>query len=97
MSRGDSGIEAPDRPAAMRKAFAVFALIAFTCGSSRDILVHGDPIGKPEDAGRSDDYERQVRTAIRGASSPSPTKFTSPATLRRAFFPNVFRISIRNV
>ncbi|XP_070166907.1 protein IWS1 homolog [Polyergus mexicanus] len=43
----------------MRKAFSVLALIAFACDISRDPLVHGDPAGNPEVAGRSDDYECQ--------------------------------------
>lgn len=51
-------IEIPDRAATMRKVVLVLALIA--CDCSRDVLVHGDPIRKPEAAGRSDDYEYQV-------------------------------------
>ncbi|GAB1868215.1 hypothetical protein CAJAP_09294 [Camponotus japonicus] len=43
----------------MRKAVSVLALIAFACDISRDPLVHGDPAGNPEVAGRSDDYEYQ--------------------------------------
>ncbi|XP_020299750.1 uncharacterized protein LOC109863708 isoform X2 [Pseudomyrmex gracilis] len=41
----------------MRKVVLVLALIACDCW--RDVLVHGDPIRKPEAAARSDDYEYQ--------------------------------------
>lgn len=60
VSRRRGGIEVPDRAATMRKAVSVLALIAFACDISRDPLVHGDPAGNPEVAGRSDDYEYQV-------------------------------------
>lgn len=60
VSRRRGGIEVPDRAATMRKTFSVLALIAFACDISRDPLVHGDPVGNPEVAGRSDDYEYQV-------------------------------------
>lgn len=60
MSRRRGGIEVPDRAATMRKAFSVLALIAFACDISRDVPVHGDPVGSPEVAGRGDDYEYQV-------------------------------------
>lgn len=60
VSRRRGGIEVPDRIATMRKAVSVLALIAFACDILRDPLVHGDPAGNPEVAGRSDDYEYQV-------------------------------------
>lgn len=65
MSRRRGGIEVPDRTATMRKAVSVLALIAFACDISRDHLVHGDPAGNPEVAGRSDDYhEYQVAKSV---------------------------------
>ncbi|KAL6445104.1 hypothetical protein ACFW04_002182 [Cataglyphis niger] len=43
----------------MRKAVSVLALIAFAYDISHNPLVHGDPIGNPEVARKSDDYEHQ--------------------------------------
>lgn len=62
--RRGGGIEVSDRVATMRKAVSVLALIAFACDISRDHLVHGDPAGNPEIAGRSDDYEYQVAKSV---------------------------------
>lgn len=64
----------------MRKAVSVLALIAFACDFlSRDVLVHGDPAGKPEAAGRGDGYEHHQ---VRSATSAGFALRRSPAKLR---------------
>ncbi|XP_029174204.1 uncharacterized protein LOC114942894 [Nylanderia fulva] len=58
----------------MRKAFPVLALIAFACDISRDVPVHGDPVGNPEVAGRSNDYEYQKRPNGRFDDAEAPSR-----------------------
>ncbi|XP_012525332.2 uncharacterized protein LOC105830513 isoform X1 [Monomorium pharaonis] len=62
----------------MRRVLPVLALIAFACDVSRvGPLVHGDPVRKPEAAGRSGDHEYQTKP--RGQHDNDGEVLQSPA------------------